>query len=77
LEPTQGERKAKMPPPPPDTNHTVLMSNDDAIAAAAAVVDASVTFQSSDLQLQTNPSDALVTEPISYNSDEDLSMQPI
>jgi hypothetical protein len=75
LDPTQDERKAKMPPPPPDRNHTVIMSHDDAIAAAAAVVvDASVTFQGNSsvgatrAQMRLNASGELVvTDPISYN----------
>lgn len=47
VEPTQAERKAKMPPPPPDETTTVLVEgtkevSEEAVAAAAAVVDASV-----------------------------------
>ena len=67
-----------MPPPSPDTSQTVIMSNDDAIAAAAAVVvDAAVTFQghssmdTTKTQMRLNVSGRLVTDPISYNSDED------
>ena len=78
LDPTQDERKAKIPPPPPDRSHTVIMSHGDAIAAAAAVVvDASVTFQGNSnggtprTQMRLNASGGLVTDPISYNSDDD------
>jgi hypothetical protein len=78
-DPTQNERKAKVPPPLPDRSHTVVMSHDDAIAAAAAiVVDASVTFQGTsnvDTPRSQMPSNAprLVTDPISYNSDNEDS----
>ena len=67
-----------MPQAPPDRNHTVVMSHDDAIAAAAAVVvDASVTFPGSSnvdasrAQMRVNASGGLVTDPISYNSEDE------
>jgi hypothetical protein len=78
LDPTVDERKAKIPPPLPDRSHMVVMSHDDVIAAAAAVVvDASVTFQgtgkvgSPRSQMRLNASDGLVTDPISYTSDNE------
>ncbi len=79
LYPTADEQKAKMPPPPPNASQTVTMSHDDAIAAAAAVVvDAAVTYQGnsnvgtsvSQMRLDTT-SGGLVTDPISYNIDEE------
>lgn len=64
--------------PAPGANQTVPMSSDDAIAAAAAlVVDAAVTFQGSNnighskTQMRLNTSGRLVTDPISYNSDDE------
>lgn len=76
LDPTHDERKAKMPAP--GANQSVIMSSDDAIAAAAAlVVDAAVTFQGSNsmgtskTQMRLNASGRLVTDPISYNSDDE------
>lgn len=77
--PTADEQNAKMPPPPPNVSQTVTMTHDDAIAAAAAVVvDAAVTFQGSSnvgasgsqMQLDT-ASGTHVTDPISYNIDEE------
>ena len=69
-----------MPPPVSDINQTVIMSHDDAIAAAAAVVvDAAVTFQGSNTmgtsktQIHLNVSGRLVTDPISYNSDDETN----